>query len=87
VKKVYALEQSNSVWKGYNLKTKLGMVLINNVLLKSLQVVNYIGFLYENRFVVKQNYSNALDYYQKSIELNNSDALNNIGDLYYNGYN
>ena len=41
-----------------------------------------LGFLYQKD---KQDYSKAIEYYEKSAELNDSNALNTLGIFYENG--
>ena len=44
-----------------------------------------IGYLYDEGLGVKRDYSKALEYYQKSSDLEYSSEFNNIGYLYHYG--
>ena len=43
----------------------------------------YLGKIYENGFGVEKSLSEAIKYYKKSADLNNTDAIYNLGMLYF----
>lgn len=47
--------------------------------------MNNIGIMYENGLGVEQDYTMAMEWYEKSAELNNNEAMTYIGALYENG--
>ena len=47
---------------------------------------NQIGWLYQNGFGVEQDYSLAMEYFEKSFDLGSPVAMNNIGWSYQNGF-
>ena len=47
--------------------------------------MHHMAYMYENGLGVEQDYTKAMEWYNKEAELGNSSAMNNIGWLYENG--
>ncbi|MGN8702672.1 TIR domain-containing protein, partial [Catenibacterium mitsuokai] len=47
---------------------------------------NWTGYCYENGYGVEKNYTQAVYYYNKAIDLGNIKAMSNLGACYYHGY-
>ena len=46
---------------------------------------SFIGLMYANGIGVEKNMLKAIKHYEMSAELNNSEAINNLGKIYENG--
>ena len=51
-----------------------------------IKIFIYLGNRYSISEGVEQNYTKAVEYYERAANLGNSDALYNLGVCYYKGY-